>query len=70
MPEGFEGDALILDTSQPRASALEQSSRSISLCHWTRTDPGLLNSWRYVCIHPTKIFFLTFEQKLNAVNQT
>jgi hypothetical protein len=26
--EGFEGDALILDASQPRASALEQSSAS------------------------------------------
>jgi hypothetical protein len=28
LPEGFEGDALILNNSQPRASALEQSSRS------------------------------------------
>jgi hypothetical protein len=28
LPEGFEGDALIFDNSQPRASALEQSSRS------------------------------------------
>jgi hypothetical protein len=42
LPEGFEGDALILDASQPRASALEQSSRSICLCHWTMGDPGML----------------------------
>jgi len=42
LPEGFEGDALILDESQPRASALEQSSHSICLCHWTEPDPGLL----------------------------
>jgi len=42
LPEGFEGDALILDSSPPRASALEQSSRSIYLGHWTKPDPGLL----------------------------
>ena len=48
--ERFEGDALILDASQPRASALEQSSPSICLCHWTRTDPGLLTFTPASCI--------------------
>jgi hypothetical protein len=42
LPEGFEGDALILDESHPRASALEQSSRSTCLCHWAKADLGLL----------------------------
>ena len=40
LPEGFEGDALILDYSHPRSSALEQSSRSICLCHWTMGTRG------------------------------
>ena len=40
MPEGFEGDALILDEPHPRASALEQSSCSIRLCHWSMGTRG------------------------------
>jgi hypothetical protein len=52
LPEGFEGDALILDNSHPRASALEQSSRSICLCHWSMGDPGwlILNVKIYVLV--------------------
>ena len=42
MPEGFQGDALILEKSHIRASALEQGSKLPCLCNWTATDPGLL----------------------------
>ena len=40
--EGFQGDALILDASQPRASALEQSSHSSVSAIGLWGDPGLL----------------------------
>ena len=42
LPEGFEGDALILDKSHPRASALEQSSRS-SVSAIGLRGPGVVN---------------------------
>jgi hypothetical protein len=52
LPEGFQGDALIFDNSQPRASALEQSSRSICLCPWTVGEPGLLMLGAQVYVLP------------------
>ena len=42
LPEGFEGDALILDESHPRASALERSSRS-SVFAIGLKGPGVIN---------------------------
>jgi hypothetical protein len=42
LPEGLEGDALILDESQPSASALEQSSRS-SVSAIGLRGPGVVN---------------------------
>ena len=38
--EGFEGDALILDASQPRASAIEQSSPSSVSAIGLQPTPG------------------------------
>ena len=43
LPEGFEGDALNLDDSHPRASALEQSSRSSVSAIGLWGDPGIVN---------------------------
>jgi hypothetical protein len=42
LPEGFQGDALILDLSHLRASALEQSSRS-SVSAIELIEPGVIN---------------------------
>jgi len=46
LPEGFQGDAPILDNSQLRASALEQSSRSSVSAIGLKQTPGC---WIWVC---------------------
>ena len=62
LPEGFQGDALILDESHPRASALERSSRSF-VSAIGLIGPGVIN-FELEVIHTHPLDFSPTEHRL------